>query len=82
MEVFYAATQIIIGNGCKTPFWEAPSLMGESLRILCLSFSPFQKKAWKVNQAMKDNAWVGKVTIGDNFSLEHLTQFVELWVTL
>jgi hypothetical protein len=29
---------------------------------------------------MKDKAWVGKVARGDNFSLEHLRQSIELWV--
>jgi hypothetical protein len=28
MNIFYAATHITIGNGCKTPFWEAPWLQG------------------------------------------------------
>jgi hypothetical protein len=26
--------------------------------------------------------WVGKVTLGDIFSMEHLRKFVELWATL
>jgi hypothetical protein len=31
---------------------------------------------------LKDNAWVGKVDLGEIFSMEHLTQFVELWVSI
>jgi hypothetical protein len=30
MNIFYAATKIIIGNGGKTPFWYAPLLHGRA----------------------------------------------------
>jgi hypothetical protein len=28
IELFYAATTIVLGNGCKTSFWHAPWLDG------------------------------------------------------
>jgi hypothetical protein len=31
---------------------------------------------------MKDNDWVSKADLGKNFSLEHLTHFVDLYVRL
>jgi hypothetical protein len=31
---------------------------------------------------MEDNVWVGKVVLGENFSLEHLVQYVELCASL
>jgi hypothetical protein len=31
---------------------------------------------------LKDDAWVGKVALDEDFSMEHLTQFVSLWCLL
>jgi hypothetical protein len=83
MKIFYAVTQITVGSGHKTPFWEAPWLHGRKPKDLApLIFAISKRKSWKVNQAMKDNAWVGKFKLDDGFSLQHLHQFVQLWVAL
>jgi hypothetical protein len=29
---------------------------------------------------LKDNDWVGRITLDENFSMAHLHQFVHLWV--
>jgi hypothetical protein len=50
--------------------------------IAPLIFAISKRKTWKVNQALEDNVWVGKVTLGEIFSLKHLTQFMELWAAL
>jgi hypothetical protein len=44
MEIFYAATQITVGNSCKTPFGRPLGCVGEVIRILRLSSSPFRRE--------------------------------------
>jgi hypothetical protein len=79
MDIFYAATTITVGNGMKTPFWHAPWLDGRKpIEIAPLIYASSKGKNWKVAHALQNNAWVHKVGLGDGFSLEHLSQFVEL----
>jgi hypothetical protein len=83
MEIFYAATTITIGTGCKTPFWEAPWLDGRARTdIAPLIFDISKRKSWKVNQAMKENGWVRKINLTSPTTLEHLAKFIDLWVRL
>lgn len=83
MNIFYAATSIKIGNGGKTPFWHAPWLQGRKpIKIAPLIFDLSKRKQWSVKLAMDDNAWIRSVRLVENFSMEHLTQFVNLWVLL
>jgi hypothetical protein len=80
MDIFYAVTTITIGNGCKTPFSDAPWLGGRKpIDIAPLIFAIIKRKTWKVNQAMKENAWIRKITLDENFIVEHLRQFAILW---
>jgi hypothetical protein len=82
-EIFYVASSITIGNGCKASFWEATWLHGrKSKEIAPLIFAISRRNSWKVNHALKDNTWVAKIKMGDNFTMQHLVQFVELWVQL
>ncbi|KAK1604703.1 hypothetical protein QYE76_028376 [Lolium multiflorum] len=83
MDIFYAATTIAIGNGCKTSFWDAPRLEGRKPKdIAPLIFASSKRKSWKVNKALESNAWVRKITLDESFTTDHLSQFVELWVEL
>jgi hypothetical protein len=80
MEIFYAATTITVGNGLKTPFWFAPWLEGKNpIEVAPLIFASSKRKNWKVAQALHENAWVNKVDFGEDFTFEHLSQFIELW---
>jgi hypothetical protein len=64
----------------KTPFWFAPWLDGRKpIKIALLIYASSKRKNWKVVQALNHNAWVHKVDLEDDFSLEHLSRFVELW---
>jgi hypothetical protein len=79
----YAAISITLGNGHKTPFWHTPWLDGKKpIEIAPLIFAKSKRKNWKANDALKNNAWVSKVDLGADFSMEHLTQFVALWCLL
>jgi hypothetical protein len=83
MELFYAATTITVGNGSKTPFWFAPWLEGKKpIEVAPLIFASSKRKNWKVAQALLDNAWVNKVALGEDFTFEHLAQFIELWTLI
>jgi hypothetical protein len=83
MDIFYAATKITIGNGCKTSFWDAPLLEGRKPKeIAPLTFACSKRKFWKVNIAMEANAWVGKIILDENFTIDHLFQFINLWAKL
>jgi hypothetical protein len=80
MDLFYTATCITVGNGKKTPFWHAPWLEGKRpIDIAPLIFASSKRKIWKVAQALHDSAWVQKIVFNHDFSLDHLSQFVELW---
>jgi hypothetical protein len=82
MEILYVTTTITIGNGRKTPFCHAPWLEGIKLVEVALILSSSKRKNWMVAQDLHGNAWVGKVDLEQNFSMEHLSQFVELWTKL
>jgi hypothetical protein len=62
MGIFYPTTAIMTGNGWKAWFWEVPWLGGSKPKeIAPIIFAIPNKKCWKVNKSLKDNAWVGKV---------------------
>jgi hypothetical protein len=83
MEIFYAATTITIGDGRKTPFWEAPWLDGSKpIDLAPLIFASSKRKAWNVKKALEDNAWVRMINLDESFTMDHLTQFVALWIKL
>jgi hypothetical protein len=50
--------------------------------IAPLIYASSHRKSWKVNQALKVNAWVGKIAMDDNSTMDHLHQFVDLWVNV
>ncbi|XP_071685314.1 uncharacterized protein [Lolium perenne] len=83
MEIFYAATMITLGNGKKTPFWQAPWLHGRKLiDIAHVIYAVSKRKNWKVSHAMNGEAWIRKITLDASFSLDHFSQFVDLWSLL
>jgi hypothetical protein len=83
MEIFYAATTITLGNGKKTPFWFAPWLEGRKpIDIASLIFAISKRKNWKVSQALCEDAWVTKIALESSFTMEHLSQFIDLWTLI
>jgi hypothetical protein len=68
------------GNGKKTPFWHAPWLEGRKpIEIAPLIYASSKRKNWKVSQVVNEDAWVGKIDLGRPFTMEHFSQFFELW---
>jgi hypothetical protein len=81
MDIFYAATTISVGNGQRMPFWNALWLGGRKPKdISPLIYASSKEKKWKVHQGMNLNAWVGNISMDENFTMAHLHQFVDLWV--
>jgi hypothetical protein len=80
---FLRRTNITLGNVQKTQFWHAPWLGGRSPRDIAPKiFECSKRKKWLVQQALVGDAWVLKVNLDTNFTMDHLTQFIELWVLL
>lgn len=40
------------------------------------------RKNWKVKAVMKDNAWIIKIKVPDNVSMDHIREFISLWFLL
>jgi mannosylglycoprotein endo-beta-mannosidase len=81
MNIFYAATTITLGNGKKTPFWDAPWLNGRAPKDIAPKiFESSKRKKCKVDQAIVNGAWIANITIDNTFSETHLAQFIELWL--
>jgi hypothetical protein len=83
MNIFYATTPITLGNGGKTPFWHAPWLGGRSARnIAPIIYECSKRNNWSAQQALVGDAWVLKVNVENNFTMDHLTKFIEIQVLL
>lgn len=80
---FHASTVITIGNGAKTPFWDAPWVHGQKPKDI----APFiheasTRKNWKVKEALNEGAWISIIKMTINFTMAHIHQFVELWMLI
>jgi hypothetical protein len=83
MALFYASTTIMLGNGRKTPFWHAPWLGGRApIDIAPLIYDISKRKKCMVAKAIADGAWVDCINMDGNFSMDHLSQFVDLWTQI
>jgi hypothetical protein len=83
MKIFYAATTITLGNGCKTPFWHAPWLDGKMPKDIAPKiFEICKRKKRKVAQALHNDEWIKKLVGDVTLSIEHLSQFVQLWALI
>jgi hypothetical protein len=83
MEIFYAASTISLGNGRKTPFWHAPWLNGLMPKdIAPKKLQICKRKNWSVAQALHEDEWIRKLAIDATASINHLTQFVQLWANI
>jgi hypothetical protein len=83
MDLFYSATTINLGNGKKTPFWQAPWLQGRKpIDIAPLIFGSSKRKNWKVAQALHNDAWVSKIDLEGTFTIDHMAQFIDLWTLI
>jgi hypothetical protein len=45
-------------------------------------FKIFKRKKWTVANALKEDEWIKKLSNEATLSIEHITQFVQLWVLI
>jgi hypothetical protein len=82
-NLFYASTNIAVGNGARTPFWDAPWVHDQKPKeIAPLLYAASMRKSWKIREALKNDAWISKIKVTPSFSLAHFREFVRLWATL
>lgn len=82
-DLFYAFTTITVGNGARTPFWDAPWVQGRKPKdIAPLIYDATVRKNWKIREALLDNAWISKIKLSNNFSIAHFHQFLQLWSSI
>jgi hypothetical protein len=70
-------------TGARIRFGMLIGLKEEIRRILrLLSLCVQKRKSWKVNKALEANTWVGKINLDENFTIHHLSQYINLWAKL
>jgi hypothetical protein len=83
MDRFFASTTITVGNGKIAPFWDSPWLNGRKPKnIDPLIYEVSTKKKWKVNQALLNDAWISKIKMDTNLTVQHIHEYIQLWVQL
>lgn len=83
LDFFYASTTITVGNGERTPFWSSSWLHGRKpMDIAPLIFEASVRKNRKVSEALKDDAWIIKISPATVVTPQHISQFFTLWSLL
>ena len=81
LQFFYASTTITVGDGVKSPFWDSPWLLGHKPKdITPLIYEASKRKKWKVREALKGNAWILKIKHDTAISVNHISEFFNLWM--
>jgi hypothetical protein len=82
MHLFNAATRVTLGDGHKASFWSSSWLHGQCLQAIAPQiFEVSKRKKACVHDALYDSRWIADISV-ENFSVEHITQFVMLWELL
>ena len=80
MDLFYASTTIIVGNGAKALFWDSPWLLGRKPKdIAPLIFQASKRKRSTLRQALQGNAWMTHIKHATILSVTHIREFFSLW---
>jgi hypothetical protein len=83
MDLFYASTTITIGIEKIANFWDSPWLNGLKPKdIAPLIYEASTRKKWKFNQALLANAWVAKIRMDTNLTVQHIHEYIHLWTLL
>jgi hypothetical protein len=80
MNIFYAATTIIIGNGKISLFWDSPWLYGEKPKdIAPLIYEAFKKKRCTMAQTLHNKGWVANIKMDASLTVPHIQKYFRLW---
>lgn len=77
--LFNAATKVSIGDGRKASFWSSSWLNGKTLQSIAPKiFEVSKRKKRCVQDALDHDKWIADISV-NNFTVEHMSQFVALW---
>ena len=78
-DLFNAATIVTVGDGRTASFWSSSWLNGTTPKSIAPKiFEASKKKKRCVKDALNNLTWVADIAVND-FTLEHMAQFVSLW---
>lgn len=70
LDLFYASSTIIVGDGARTPFWDSPWVQDRKPKdIAPLIYAASTRKNRKVREVLKDEAWVLKIKLSGQLLL-------------
>jgi hypothetical protein len=78
--LFAACTQITIGNGKKTSFWNSGRINGcrpKDLAPNLFGISKFKRRT--VAEALAGGAWIRDIRLSNCLTTTHLLEYVKLW---
>ena len=80
MDFFYAATSIIIGDGCTASFFHMPWFEGRKPKDIAPSiFAISKRKTFTVHMGINNEFQIAKIKKSEGITLNHLAKFVDLW---
>ena len=81
-DLFNAATSVTIGDGMVARFWSSSWLNGISPKALASKvFEASKKKNRSVQNALDNLNWVADISV-QQFTTQHISQFITLWDSL
>jgi hypothetical protein len=78
-SLFNAATKVTVGDGNKASFWSSSWLNGATPQSIAPRiFEVSKRKKRCVQDALVNDKWIADINV-DSFTVEHMSQFVNLW---
>ena len=82
-NIFAASTKVEVGSGDKASFWHSSWLDGRRPKDWApLIFGLSKTKVFSVHKGLENDFWVSQINTQDGLTVEHISQFVNLWRAL